>query len=440
MDAQALIGHAPTSASRLNPNDTKEAILTKTFPRIGLAAGICAASLLTFTPTASAQSKKGISGDSVKIGVLTDMSGAFADLSGAGSVEAARMAIEDFKASAKPSFKIELVSADHQNKPDVGSLKAREWYDVQGVDMITDVINSGVAIAVSKVALEKNKIVMVTGAGTTRLENEDCNAFTIHYGWDTRTFANGQARAQAERRNKTWYFVAVDYALGTSLVQDATDAVKANGGSVVGSIKHPLSAPDFSSYMLQAQASKAQVIGLANAGSDLINAVKSASEYGVAKNQAIAGLVASIIDIHALGLKTTQGMVLVEDFYWDLNDRTRAWSRRFFSTQKRMPNFVHAATYSAVLTYLKGVQEAGTDSPVDVMQQMKKAPINDIFTSNGRIREDNKMVHDVYVMEVKKPSESKVPWDYYHVRRTISASEASQPLASSKCAMVKKAT
>lgn len=410
------------------------------FDRNIVAAFICAVSLLACVPVALAQTKKGFSGDTVKIGVLTDMSGAFSDLSGAGSVESARMAIEDFKAVSKPSFKIELIFADHQNKPDIGSLKAREWYDTQGVDMITDVINSGVAIAVSKVAMEKNKIVMVTGAGTTRLDNEDCNAFTVHYGWDTRTFANGQARAQAERGNKTWYFVAVDYALGTALVQDATEAVIANGGTVVGTIKHPLSAPDFSSYMLQAKASKAQVIGLANAGSDLINSVKAASEYGIAKDQAIAGLVASIIDVHAIGLKTTQGMILVEDFYWDLNDRTRAWGRRFFSTQKKMPNFVHAATYSSVLTYLKAVQAAGTDSPVDVMKQMKAGTINDMFTSNGKIREDNKMVHDVYVMEVKKPSESKVPWDYYHVRRTISAGEASQPLVTSKCSMVKKAS
>ena len=407
--------------------------------RLAQAATLCSIALLAPIPhEARAQAKAGYSQDTVKIGVLTDMSGTFSDLSGAGSIEAVRMAIEDFKAQHKPAFKIEMISADHQNKPDIGSSKAREWYDVQGVDLITDVINSGVAIAVSKVAQEKNRIVMVTGAGTTRLHNEDCNPNTVHYGWDTRTFANGQARAHAERGNKRWYFIAVDYALGSSLVADATEAIKANGGSVVGTVKHPLSAADFSSYMLQAKASKAQVIGLANAGSDLINAVKAANEYGIAKDQAIAGLVASIIDVHAMGLQTTQGMILVEDFYWDLNDRSRAWSRRFFSSQKKMPNFVHAATYSSVLTYLKAVQAAGTDSAAAVMGQMKQSTINDAFTSNGKIRDDNKMVHDVYVMEVKKPSESKVPWDYYHVRRTIAASEASQPLANSRCAMVKK--
>lgn len=399
---------------------------------------LCGALLSVLSSAVTAQVSSRFSQDTVKIGVLTDMSGAFADLSGAGSIEAVRMAIEDFTAKNKPSFKIEMISADHQNKADIGSSKAREWYDVQGVDMITDVINSGVAIAVSKVAHQKNRVAMVTGAGTTRLENEDCNPNTIHYGWDTRTNANGQAKAQAERGNKTWYFVAVDYALGQSLVQDATEAVVANGGTVAGAVKHPLGAADFSSYMLQAKASKAQVIALANAGSDLINAVKASNEFGIAKEQAIAGFVASIIDIHSIGLKTAQGMVLVEDFYWNLNDQSRQWSRRFFAKQKRMPNFVHAATYSSVLTYLKAVQAVGTDASADVVREMKRVPINDIFTTNGQIREDNKMIHDVYVLEVKKPGESKEPWDYYHVRRTIPASEASPPLSASKCVMVKK--
>ncbi|RYH69158.1 MAG: ABC transporter substrate-binding protein [Alcaligenaceae bacterium] len=399
---------------------------------------LCSAAMAFGSGVVLAQASTGFSNDTVKIGVLTDMSGAFADLSGAGSVESVRMAIEDFKAKHKPGFRIEMVSADHQNKADIGSTKAREWYDTQGVDMITDVINSGVAIAVGKVAQQKNRIVMVTGAGTTRLENEDCNANTIHYGWDTRTNANGQAKAQAERGNKSWYFVAVDYALGSSLVQDATEAVAATGGVVVGAVKHPLGAADFSSYMLQAKASKAQVIGLANAGSDLINAVKASNEFGIAKEQAIAGLVASIIDVHSIGLKTAQGMLVVEDFYWNLNDQTRQWSRRFFDKQKRMPNFVHAATYSSVLTYLRAVQAAGTDTAPEVLGQMKRSTINDVFATNGKIREDNKMVHDVYVLEVKKPSESKEPWDYYHVRRTIAAHEASQPLSASKCAMVKK--
>jgi branched-chain amino acid transport system substrate-binding protein len=402
------------------------------------AAMVLGAAALVASSNAYAQKQDRFSNNTVKIGILTDMSGIFADLAGPGSVVAAQMAIEDFKAQATPAFKIELVSADHLNKADIGASRAREWYDVQNVDMITDVINSGVALAVAKVAQDKNKLVMVTGAGTTRLHNEDCNANTIHYGWDTRTFANGHVRAQAEQGRKSWYFVAVDYALGRSLEQDATEAIKANGGTVVGSVKHPISAADFSSFMLQAQSSKAQVIGLANAGSDLVNAVKAANEYGITKKQQLSGLVASIIDVHAMGLNVTQGMVIVEDFYWNLDDRTRTWSRRFFSSQKRMPNFVHAATYSSVLTYLKAVQAAGTDAPADVVKQMKQMTINDVFTSDGKVRMDNKMVHDVYVMEVKKPGESKVPWDYYHVRHTMPGSEASQPLSASKCSMVKQ--
>lgn len=413
----------------------KQRWATSTYIAIALGAAALAA-----VNTASAQNAGNFTNNTVKIGILTDMSGIFADLAGSGSVAAAQMAIDDFKEQSKPNFKIELISADHLNKADVGSSRAREWYDVQNVDMITDVINSGVALAVAKVAQDKNKLVMVTGAGTTRLHNEDCNANTIHYGWDTRTFANGHVRAQAEQGRKSWYFVSVDYALGRSLEQDATEAIKANGGTVVGSVKHPISASDFSSFMLQAQSSGAQVIGLANAGSDLINGIKAANEYGIGKKQQLSGLVVSIIDVHAMGLNVTQGMVLVEDFYWNLNDRTRAWSKRFFTTQKKMPNFVHAGTYSSVLTYLKAVQAAGSDAPAEVVKEMKKMTINDVFTSNGQIRADNKMVHDVYIMEVKKPGESKVPWDYYHVRHTMAGNEASQPLSASKCGMVKPAT
>lgn len=406
--------------------------------KVGCAAAVTFVGLMAAAGNVAAQNRGIFSQDTVKIGVLTDMSGIFADLAGAGSVAAAQMAIDDFKAQAKPSFKIELVSTDHLNKADVGASRAREWYDVQHVDMITDVINSGVALAVAKTALDKNRIAMITGAGTTRLHNEDCNPNTIHYGWDTRTFANGQVRAQKEQGKKSWYFVSVDYALGRSLEQDATEAIQANGGTVVGSVKHPISASDFSSFMLQAQASKAQVIGIANAGSDLINAIKAANEYGIGKKQTIAGLVATIIDVHAMGLEATQGMVTVEDFYWNLNSKTREWSRRFFATQKRMPNYVHAGTYSSVLTYLKAVHAANTDAPAEVLAKMKEITINDVFATNGKIRADNKMVHDVYVMEVKKPGESKEPWDYYHVRRTLTGEEASQPLSASKCPMVKK--
>jgi len=245
-------------------------------------------------------------------------------------------------------------------------------------------------------------------------------------------------KAQAALGNHNWYFVAVDYALGNSLVAEASEALTANGGKVIGVVKHPLNAADFSSYMIQAQSAKPQVMALANAGSDLVNAIKASSEFGLTKKHAIAGLVMSIIDVHSIGLKTAQGMTVVEDFYWNLNDQTREWSRRFFKSQKRMPNFVHAATYSSVLTYLKAVQAVGTDAASDVIRQMKRQEINDVFTTNGKIREDHKMIHDVYVLEVKKPSESKEPWDYYNVKHTIAGAEVAQPLSASKCSMVKK--
>ncbi|WP_244222549.1 ABC transporter substrate-binding protein [Cupriavidus lacunae] len=407
--------------------------------RLGHAvATVCVVQLLAASPYAVAQGKGSYSQDTVKIGVLTDMSGIFADLGGKGSVTAAQMAIDDFREQNTPPFKIELLQANHQNKADIGASRAREWFDVENVDMITDVINSGVALAVAKVAQNKNKMVMVTGSGTARLHDEDCNPNTIHYGWDARTFANAHVRAQTEQRRKSWFFLSVDYALGRSLEQDATAAIMANGGTVAGSVRHPLSAPDFSSYMLQAQSSKAQVVGIANAGADLVNAVKAANEYGVTRTKSLAGLAATITDVHAMGIDATQGMVVVEDFYWDLNDRTRAWSRRFFDKQKRMPNFVQAATYSAVLTYLKSVLAARSDDSNVVLKQMKQLTINDVFANNGKIRDDNKMVHDVYVMEVKKPQESKAPWDYYRVRRTVAGSDASQPLSASKCPMVKK--
>ncbi|NYT66839.1 ABC transporter substrate-binding protein [Alcaligenaceae bacterium] len=398
------------------------------------------AALLGFSCLASISyvQAAGFSQDTVKIGVLTDMSGAFADLSGLGSVEAAKMAIEDFKQANNPTFSIELISADHQNKPDIASAKAREWYDVEGVDMITDLINSSVALAVSKVGDQKKRVVMVTGSGTTRLENEDCNPYTIHYGWDTRSNSWGQVKAQAALGNNNWYFVAVDYALGNSLVAEASDALADNAGKVIGVAKHPLNAADFSSYMLQAQSANPQVIALANAGSDLVNSIKALNEFGLSQNHAIAGLVMTITDVHSVGLETAQGMTVVEDFYWDVNDQTREWGRRFFASQKRMPNFVHAATYSSVLTYLKAVQAAGTDTASDVIGQMKSGDINDVFTTNGKIREDHKMVHDVHILEVKKPSESKEPWDYYNVKQTIAGIEVAQPLSTSKCSMVKK--
>jgi branched-chain amino acid transport system substrate-binding protein len=348
------------------------------------------------------------------------------------------MAIDDFKAQAKPSWKVELVYADHQNKADVGSNKAREWYDTQGVDMITDALNSAVALAVSKVTLEKKRILLDTGAASTRLTNEDCSPNTVHYVYDTYALANGPGKAITKQGKDSWFFLTADYAFGHSLEKDTSDAVKANGGKVVGAVRHPLNASDFSSFLLQAQSSKAKVVGLANAGGDTINSIKAANEFGLTKTQTIVGLLTTIIDIHALGLPTTQGMMFTEGFYWNLNNETREWSRRFFSKHKKMPSMLHAGTYSAVMTYLKAVQATGTDEADAVMKHLKATTINDMFAKGGKIRADGRMIHDMYLVEVKKPAESKEPWDYYNIKTVIPASEAFQPMSLSRCPLVKK--
>jgi branched-chain amino acid transport system substrate-binding protein len=377
-----------------------------------------------------------LSGDKVKIGVMNDMSGLYADIGGPGSVEAARMAIQDFggKVLGKP---VELVFVDHLNKPDVGASKAREWYDTD-VDMIVDVPTSSVAIAVGKVAGEKKRVLMVTGGASTRLTNEDCNAYTVHYVYDTYALANGTGKAIVQTGGKTWFFITADYAFGKSLEDDTAAVVKANGGQVLGHALHPLNASDFSSYMLQAQASKAQIVGLANAGGDTINAVKAANEFGLTKNQSLAGLLLFITDIHSLTLKVAQGMMLTDAWYWDTNDESRKFARRFFEKVKRMPTYDHAGVYSAVTTYLKAVKAAGTDESDKVMAELKKTKINDMFVKNGYIRQDGRMIKEMYLMQVKKPEESKYPWDYYKLKATIPAEEAFQPLSKSTCPMIKK--
>lgn len=385
---------------------------------------------------ALAQSK--ISGDTVKIGILTDMSGLYSDLGGQGSVAAAQMAIDDFKAQAKPSFKVELVSADHQNKPDVGAQKAREWFDTQGVDMVDDVLNSGVAIAVAKVANEKKKVYFNNGAASTRLTNEDCTPYTVHYAYDTYALANGTGKAVVKNGGKTWYFLTADYAFGASLEKDTSDVVKANGGQVLGAVKHPLNTADFSSYLLQAQASKAQIIGLANAGGDTINSIKAANEFGVTKNQSLAGLLVFITDVHSLGLPVAQGMMLTTGFYWDMDEGTRKFAKRFNDKMKKMPSMVQAGVYSSTLLYLNTVKKLGTDDADAVMAELKKTKIDDFFAKGGHIRADGRMVHDMYLAQVKKPAESKGPWDYYKIVHTIPAEEAFQPLAKSACSFVKK--
>jgi len=393
---------------------------------------------LAIPGAALAQGAPKLSGNTVKIGVLTDLSGVYSDLGGQGSITAAQMAIDDWTAKNKPGFKIELVYADHQNKADVGSNKAREWYDTAGVDMITDALNSAVAIAVSKVTAEKNKILIDTGAASTRLTNEDCTANTVHYVYDTYALAIGPGKAVTKAGGDTWFFLTADYAFGASLEKDTSDAVKANGGKVLGSVKHPLNASDFSSFLLQAQASKAKVVGLANAGGDTINSIKAANEFGITKNQTLVGLLTQITDVHSLGLATTQGMMFTEGFYWNLNNETREWSRRFFAKQKKMPTMLHAGTYSAVSTYLDAVKASGTDDTATVMKKLKSMTVNDFFAKNGKIREDGRFLHDFYLVQVKKPSESKEPWDYYNVKATIPAAEAAQPMSASRCALVKK--
>ncbi|MBI4986138.1 MAG: ABC transporter substrate-binding protein [Rhodocyclales bacterium] len=379
-----------------------------------------------------------VSDNMVKIGVLTDMSGAYSDLSGSGAVEATKMAIEDFKAKEKPAFGIEIVAADHQNKGDISSNKAREWFDREKVDVVTELVTTSTALAVMKVAKEKNKIALVSGAASTRITNDDCNDVTVHWTYDTYAVANGTAKAVVKQGGKSWFFLTADYAFGHSLEKDSSDVVAANGGKVLGAVRHPFPGTDFSSFLLKAQASGAQVIGLANAGTDTTNSIKQASEFGITPKQSLAGLLMFITDVHSLGLKATQGMYLTEAFYWDANDETRAWSKRFFERTKKMPTMVQAGQYSSVMHYLKGVKATAGDDTQKVMAWMKKTPVNDFFAKNGSIREDGRLVHDMYLMQVKKPEESKYAWDYYHVRQTIPAAEAFQPLALSKCPLVKK--
>ncbi|MBR1126467.1 ABC transporter substrate-binding protein [Bradyrhizobium lablabi] len=385
---------------------------------------------------ASAASAEGVSDNTVKIGVLTDMAGVFSDLAGTGAVTAAQMAIDDFVEKEKPPFKVELVSADHQNKPDIATGIARQWYDTGGVDLITDVINSGVALAVSSVAESKSKMLIVTGSGSTRLTNEQCSPYTISYTWDTYSFANGQSRIVKSMGLDTWYFVAVDYALGKSLVAEASDAVTRSGGKIVGTVYHPISTTDLSSFLLQAQGSKAKVIGFANAGADLLNSIKAAKDFNITPGQTIVPLVGTITEVNALGAAATQGMFLVEPFYWDLDDLSRAWSKRFFDKYGKMPNFVQAGAYSAITNYLKAVQAVKTDEAATVIKHLKSTPINDMFARNGKVRADGRMVHDMYLVQVKAPGDVKQKWDYYNVKETIPADEAFQPLSTSKCKMV----
>ena len=393
------------------------------------------ATLATLSGAANAE----ISGGVVKIGVMNDMSGLYADIGGPGSVTAAQMAVEDFQKQAKPDFKIEVVSADHQNKPDVGSTLARQWFDTDGVDMITDVPTSSVALAINQIVRDKGKAFVNTGAATADLTGKACSPNTVHWLYDTWMLANGTGKAVVETGGDTWFFLTADYAFGHALERDTSNVVKAAGGKVLGVVRHPLSTQDFSSFLLQAQASKAKVIGLANAGGDTINSIKQAAEFGITKSgQKLAGLLVFLTDVHGLGLQAAQGLQITESFYWDLNDGTRAWSKRFAERNNgRMPSMDHAGVYASVLHYLKAVQAAKTDDGSKAIAKMKELPTDDPLFGKGTIRADGRKVHPVYLFEVKKPSESKGPYDYYHLRATIPADKAFRPLNEGGCPLVK---
>lgn len=382
---------------------------------------------------------QGISDGVVRIGLLLDMAGPYSDIGGPGSVLAARMAVEDFGGTVLGS-PIEVVYADHQNKPDIASTKAREWFDTQKVDAITDVASSATSIAVVNVGRDKNKPVLISAAagGTSRLINEDCSPISVHWTYNTQTLANVTARAITKAGGDSWFFLTADYTFGHSLENDTAELVKAAGGQVLGSVRHPLNASDFSSFIMQAQSSKAKIIGLANAGADTISAIKAANDFGLTQSgKSLAGLLMYISDVHALGLRMTQGMMLTEGFYWDLNDETRAWSKRFFERHKRMPTSAQAGEYSAVTHYLKAVKAAGTDKTEAVMAKMRELPVNDIFVRGGTVRPDGAMVHPMYLAQVKKPSESRYPWDYLSIKAVVPQEEAFQPLKDSRCPLVK---
>lgn len=379
------------------------------------------------------------SGHVVKIGVLGDFSGPFENLSGKGALEAVRMAVEDFGGTVLGK-KIEIVSADHQNKPDIASNIARQWYDVEGVDMINDLAQSASALAVLPLAKQFNRIAIVNSASSTEITGAKCTPNSVHYTIDTYAEAKGTGTAILDQGHNSFFFITADYAYGHSLERDMSDIVKARGGKIVGSVRHPFNTSDFSSFILQAQNSGAQVIALANAGGDTVNAIKAAQEFGVGRDgkQTVVGMLVFIGDVHALGLKTAQGLVLTTAFYWDLNDETRAWSKRFYERVGKMPQMTHAGDYSSTLHYLKAVQAAGTDDAQAVMAKMREMPVNDLFAKNGHIRADGLMVHDLLLVQVKKPEESKRDWDYYKVLAVIPGKEAYKSLDDSVCPLVKK--
>ena len=389
---------------------------------IALCAGLACAA-------ASAQN----AGEPIRIGFVSDMSGLYRDYDGPAGAEAIRMAIADM-GGAINGRKIELLTMDHLNKPDIAAAKAREWFDVNKLDMLIGGVNSGAAIAMASVAADKKKPYFVVGSGASSLTNEYCSPYTVHYAYDTVAMARGTASAVLKSGGKSWYFVSADYAFGAALQGDAIKTVEAGGGTVAGSVKHPLGASDFSSFMLQAQNSKADVLALANAGSDTVNAIKSAAEFGIGKKMKLAGLIITINDVHALGLKTAQGMYLTDSWYWNQTPAAREWARRFFDKHKRMPTSFHAGDYSAALQYLKAVRAAGSSDGDKIMAELRKTRFNDMFVKDGWLRTDGLMVHDMRLMQVKAPSESQEPWDYYQVVQTIPGEAAWTTRAETRCA------
>jgi branched-chain amino acid transport system substrate-binding protein len=386
--------------------------------------------------SALAQAGK-VSDEVVRIGVLADMTGIYSDLSGKGAVEAVRMAVEDYggKVLGKP---IEVIQADHQNKPDIGSNIARQWFDTGGVDLIQDLSNSAVALAVAAIAKEKKRHIVVNGSSNMGITNQACSPYAVHYAYDAYSLAHGTGRAVVEQGGDSWFFLTVDFAFGHGLEKQVTDVVTAAGGRVVGSARHPLNTTDFSSFLLQAQASKAKIIGVASTGADAINAIKGAAEFGLTKNQKLAALLLWINDVHSLGLETARGLQLTNAWYWDMNDETRAFAKRYHARVGSMPNMSQAADYSSTTHFLKAIEAAGTDDPDAVSKTMRDTPINDMFAKGGKICEDGRMVHDMYLWEVKSKDESKYPWDYLKLLSTIPAERAFQPLSQSTCYLVKK--
>jgi branched-chain amino acid transport system substrate-binding protein len=378
-----------------------------------------------------------LAANDVVIGDIDDLSGVYADVIGQGGIEAAKMAIEDFGGTVL-GRKIVLLSVDHQNKPDIGATKFREWADTGGLNMLLGGSNTGVSIAMSKVAAEKKIPFIAIGAAGASLTNQDCTPFTVHYAYDTTSLANGTASVITRQGGKTWFYLTADYAFGTQLQDAASKVVTENGGKNVGAVRAPLGTTDFSSFLLQAQGSKAQILGLANAGNDTTNSIKAAMEFGITKTMKPAALLAFISDIHALGLKTAQGLYLTTGWYWDTDDKTRAWAKRYFAKMKREPTMNQAAYYSATLQYLTAVKAVGSTDSAKVMAQLKKQKINDMFATGGYIRPDGLMVHDMYVMQVKAPAESKYPWDYYKLVKKMSGEEAFGPQSDSTCAFAKK--